>query len=145
MAYGMMCVEPGIDLLCVGEMGIANTTSASAIAAAMFGGTGADWAGPGTGIKGAQLTRKAEVIDQALARHRASVQRRARDHALPRRARAGGDRRRGDGGAHGAGAGAARRLRQHGRRQRPAEVCIPARSTIAWWRIARRNRAIAGC
>jgi nicotinate-nucleotide--dimethylbenzimidazole phosphoribosyltransferase len=71
MAYGMMSVEPGVDLLCVGEMGIANTTSAAAIAAALFGGSGADWAGPGTGVKGAQLSRKAEVIDQGLARHRA--------------------------------------------------------------------------
>ena len=70
MAYGMMCVEPGIDLLCVGEMGIANTTSASALAAALFGGSGTDWAGPGTGVKGAQLMRKAQVIDQGLARHR---------------------------------------------------------------------------
>ena len=26
MAYGMMAAEPGIDLLCLGEMGIANTT-----------------------------------------------------------------------------------------------------------------------
>ncbi|WP_374653169.1 nicotinate-nucleotide--dimethylbenzimidazole phosphoribosyltransferase [Dongia sp.] len=72
MAYGMMSVEPGIDLLCVGEMGIANTTAASAIAAALFGGTGTDWAGPGTGVHGAQLARKAEVIDLGLARHKAS-------------------------------------------------------------------------
>jgi nicotinate-nucleotide--dimethylbenzimidazole phosphoribosyltransferase len=70
MAYGMMAVEPGIDLLCLGEMGIANTTSASAMAAAMFGGSGADWAGPGTGVHGQQLSRKAEVIDLGLARHR---------------------------------------------------------------------------
>ena len=70
MAYGMMSVEPGIDLLCVGEMGIANTTAASAIAAALFGGTGTDWAGPGTGVHGAQLSRKAEVIDLGLAKHR---------------------------------------------------------------------------
>ena len=70
MAYGMMAVEPGIDLLCLGEMGIANTTSASAMAAAMFGGSGADWAGPGTGVQGTQLSRKAEVIDLGLARHR---------------------------------------------------------------------------
>ncbi|MBK8160345.1 MAG: nicotinate-nucleotide--dimethylbenzimidazole phosphoribosyltransferase [Rhodospirillaceae bacterium] len=72
MAYGMMAVEPGVDLLCVGEMGIANTTSASAMAAALFGGTGTDWAGPGTGVQGAQLSRKAEVIDLGLAKHRAS-------------------------------------------------------------------------
>lgn len=72
MAYGMMAVEPGVDLMCLGEMGIANTTAASAMAAALFGGTGADWAGPGTGVHGAQLSRKAEVIDQGLAKHRAS-------------------------------------------------------------------------
>jgi nicotinate-nucleotide--dimethylbenzimidazole phosphoribosyltransferase len=71
MAYGMMAVEPGVDLLCVGEMGIANTTAASAMAAALFGGTGTDWAGPGTGVHGAQLSRKAEVIDLGLAKHRA--------------------------------------------------------------------------
>jgi nicotinate-nucleotide--dimethylbenzimidazole phosphoribosyltransferase len=70
MAYGMTCVEPGIDLLALGEMGIANTTSAAAMAAALFGGSGAGWAGPGTGIHGAQLNRKAEVIDLGLARHR---------------------------------------------------------------------------
>ena len=70
MAYGMMAVEPGVDLLCVGEMGIANTTAAAAMAAALFGGTGSDWAGPGTGVHGAQLARKAEVNDLGLARHR---------------------------------------------------------------------------
>jgi nicotinate-nucleotide--dimethylbenzimidazole phosphoribosyltransferase len=73
MAYGMMAVEPAIDLLCLGEMGIANTTSASAMAAALFGGGGDDWAGPGTGVKGAQLKRKAEVIDLGLQRHRAQL------------------------------------------------------------------------
>ena len=70
MAYGMTCVEPGIDLLALGEMGIANTTSAAALTAALFGGDGAGWAGPGTGVHGAQLQRKAEVIDLGLARHR---------------------------------------------------------------------------
>lgn len=70
MAYGMMAVEPGVDLLCLGEMGIANTTAASAMAAALFGGTGTYWAGPGTGVHGAQLVRKAEVIDAGLTKHR---------------------------------------------------------------------------
>src|SRR4051812_7452808 len=69
MAYGMTCVEPGIDLLALGEMGIANTTSAAAMAAALFGGSGASWAGPGTGVHGAQLQKKAEVIDLGLKRH----------------------------------------------------------------------------
>jgi len=70
LAYGMMAVEPGIDLLCLGEMGIANTTSASALASALFGGDPADWVGPGTGVEGAQLARKREVVAAGLARHR---------------------------------------------------------------------------
>jgi nicotinate-nucleotide--dimethylbenzimidazole phosphoribosyltransferase len=73
MAYGMMAAEPGIDVLCLGEMGIANTTTAAALCAALFGGTGADWAGPGTGVKGAALANKIAVIDEALAHHKAAI------------------------------------------------------------------------
>ena len=73
MAYGMMAAEPGIDVLCLGEMGIANSTAAAALAAALFGGTGADWAGPGTGVHGAALAHKIAVIDEALAHHRDAV------------------------------------------------------------------------
>jgi len=71
MAYGMMAVEPGLDLLCLGEMGIANTTSASALACALFGGTAADWTGPGTGVAGAVLQRKTEVVAAGVALHAA--------------------------------------------------------------------------
>jgi nicotinate-nucleotide--dimethylbenzimidazole phosphoribosyltransferase len=70
MAYGMMAAEPGIDVLCLGEMGIANTTAAAALCAALFGGTGVDWAGAGTGVTGTALSRKIAVIDEALARHK---------------------------------------------------------------------------
>jgi nicotinate-nucleotide--dimethylbenzimidazole phosphoribosyltransferase len=73
MAYGMMAAEPGIDVLCLGEMGIANTTTAATLCAALFGGTGADWAGPGTGVKGAALANKIAVIDEALAHHKDTV------------------------------------------------------------------------
>lgn len=73
MAYGMMAVEDGIDLLCLGEMGIGNTTSAAALSAALFGGSGADWAGPGTGVSGAALTHKATMIDQALEVNKAAL------------------------------------------------------------------------
>jgi nicotinate-nucleotide--dimethylbenzimidazole phosphoribosyltransferase len=73
MAYGMMAAEPGIDVLCLGEMGIANTTAAATLCAALFGGSGADWAGPGTGVKGAALANKIAVIDEALARHRDAI------------------------------------------------------------------------
>lgn len=73
MAYGMMAAEPGIDVLCLGEMGIANTTAAATLCAALFGGTGAAWAGPGTGVKGATLANKIAVIDEALAHHKAAI------------------------------------------------------------------------
>jgi nicotinate-nucleotide--dimethylbenzimidazole phosphoribosyltransferase len=58
------------DLACIGEMGIGNTTVAAALSAALFGGTGEDWAGPGTGLDLEGVHRKAEVIDRALALHR---------------------------------------------------------------------------
>jgi nicotinate-nucleotide--dimethylbenzimidazole phosphoribosyltransferase len=69
MAYGMMAVETGIDLLCLGEMGIGNTTSAAALAHALFGGTAADWTGPGTGVAGAALAAKADIVARAVAVH----------------------------------------------------------------------------
>jgi nicotinate-nucleotide--dimethylbenzimidazole phosphoribosyltransferase len=68
---GFEAVDPGVDLLCLGEMGIGNTTVAAALAAALFGGDGADWAGRGTGIDDAGLGRKRGAIDQGLALHRA--------------------------------------------------------------------------
>ncbi|MEE8515164.1 MAG: nicotinate-nucleotide--dimethylbenzimidazole phosphoribosyltransferase [Alphaproteobacteria bacterium] len=70
IAYGMMAVEPGLDVLCLGEMGIGNTTAAAALCLALFGGTAADWAGPGTGVQGGQLDHKRAVIGEAHARHR---------------------------------------------------------------------------
>ena len=76
MAYGMMAAEPGIDVLCLGEMGIANTTTAATLCAALFGGGGADWAGPGTGVAGEALARKTAVIDEALAHHAPAIARR---------------------------------------------------------------------
>ncbi len=59
------------DLVVLGEMGIGNTTAASAIAAALFGGGGARFAGHGTGIDEDGLKRKRDVIDRALTRHAA--------------------------------------------------------------------------
>lgn len=66
---GQDAVRPGTDLLCLGEMGIGNTTTASALSAALFGGTGADWAGRGTGVDDAGLARKVAAIDASLALH----------------------------------------------------------------------------
>jgi nicotinate-nucleotide--dimethylbenzimidazole phosphoribosyltransferase len=66
---GMAALDGGADLLCLGEMGIGNTTVAAALSAALFGGTGGDWAGRGTGIDDAGLARKIAAIDAALGRH----------------------------------------------------------------------------
>jgi nicotinate-nucleotide--dimethylbenzimidazole phosphoribosyltransferase len=70
IAYGMMAVEPGIDALAVGEMGIANTTVAAALCMGLFGGEAAAWTGPGTGVAGAALDNKRAVVAAAVARHR---------------------------------------------------------------------------
>ena len=85
IAYGMEAVAGKPDLICLGEMGIGNTTIAAAIYAALYGGTGADWVGRGTGVDDAGLARKADVVDRALALHRAEL-----DHPLDILARLGG-------------------------------------------------------
>ncbi len=66
---GYDAVRPGVDLLCLGEMGIGNTTAAAAVAAALFGGDGAAWAGRGTGVDDDGLARKVAAIDAGLALH----------------------------------------------------------------------------
>ncbi len=73
IAYGMMSVEEGFDCMALGEMGIANTTSAAALCAGLFGGSGSDWAGPGTGLPEEAVRHKAEVIDRALAVNAAAL------------------------------------------------------------------------
>ena len=70
IAYGMEAIAEGCDLLCIGEMGIGNTTIAAAIAHALFGGAPEDWVGPGTGVDAAGLKRKADAVRRAVALHR---------------------------------------------------------------------------
>ena len=71
VAAGYGAVPAEADLVCLGEMGIGNTTAAAAIAAALFSGGGGHWAGRGTGVDEAGLARKRDAIDRALARHAA--------------------------------------------------------------------------
>lgn len=51
------------DLLVLGEMGIGNTTPASAVSAALFGGPAEEWTGRGTGIDDATFARKVAVVE----------------------------------------------------------------------------------
>ncbi|MFT9256878.1 MAG: nicotinate-nucleotide--dimethylbenzimidazole phosphoribosyltransferase [Acetobacter sp.] len=75
VATGFDTVPTRCDLLCLGEMGIGNTTAASALAAALSppqtgtGTPGQCWAGRGTGLDNAGLAHKARMIDAALALH----------------------------------------------------------------------------
>ncbi|GGA49011.1 nicotinate-nucleotide--dimethylbenzimidazole phosphoribosyltransferase [Pelagibacterium lentulum] len=69
IAYGMEAIAGEVDLLCIGEMGIGNTTVAAAVYAGLFGGSGADWVGRGTGVDDEGLARKANAVDRALERH----------------------------------------------------------------------------
>jgi nicotinate-nucleotide--dimethylbenzimidazole phosphoribosyltransferase len=62
-----LATEP--DLLILGEMGIGNTTTSAAIAAALLGVSAEQVAGSGTGIDAASRAHKAHLIDAALARH----------------------------------------------------------------------------
>ena len=66
---GWEAVDDAADLLVVGEMGIGNTTSAAAIAHALYGGEAVDWAGRGTGVDDAGLQLKAQVVAEGLARN----------------------------------------------------------------------------
>lgn len=70
MAYGMMAVEAGIDVLALGEMGIGNTTAAAALCHGLFGGEAADWVGPGTGVDDDRLAAKVALVEKAVALHR---------------------------------------------------------------------------
>lgn len=56
------------DILAIGEMGIGNTTSASAVAAAVIGGDPRRWVGRGTGIGDSALEVKREVVATAVQR-----------------------------------------------------------------------------
>ena len=66
---GWNAVDPAADLLVTGEMGIGNTTSAAAIAAALFGGAADEWTGRGTGVDDDGLAVKTRVVAEGLARH----------------------------------------------------------------------------
>ena len=59
----------GPDIFILGEMGIGNTTSAAAIAAAMLGVGAQEITGLGTGLDAAGRERKARLIDSALVHH----------------------------------------------------------------------------
>lgn len=57
------------SLIALGEMGIGNTSAATAITAALTGKPVAELTGRGTGLDAPRCARKAEIIDKALRLH----------------------------------------------------------------------------
>ena len=70
---GLAAAGPGADLLCLGEMGIANTTAAAALCHGLYGGEAALWAGPGTGLDRGGVAAKAAVVAEAVSFHGAAL------------------------------------------------------------------------
>lgn len=62
-------IHADVDVIATGDMGIGNTTAASAITAAITGRAVAEVTGRGTGVDDVRLAHKLALIEQALARH----------------------------------------------------------------------------
>ncbi len=70
IAFGMEAIADNPDLLCIGEMGIGNTTIAAALCYGLYGGSASDWVGPGTGVDSDGLARKVGAVEAAIALHK---------------------------------------------------------------------------
>ena len=67
----LRALAEGAELFIGGEMGIGNTTAASALACALLDCPVAHLTGPGTGLDTAGVSHKTQVIERALALHAA--------------------------------------------------------------------------
>lgn len=63
MAYGMMAVEQGVDVIVLGQVGVGGDVSAAALLAALHGGAPEDW------VEGDKRTEKAAAVAAGLALH----------------------------------------------------------------------------
>ena len=66
-------IKEGVDLVAFGEMGIGNTSSASAIMAAVLGLSAKECVGAGTGIDQSQLDKKIALVEKALLLHQVNT------------------------------------------------------------------------
>ncbi|MEM7273012.1 MAG: nicotinate-nucleotide--dimethylbenzimidazole phosphoribosyltransferase [Actinomycetota bacterium] len=64
-------LDPAVDLLVIGELGIGNTTAAAAVTAGLLDQPASRTVGGGTGVTGEALAAKVAVVDEAVARARA--------------------------------------------------------------------------
>ncbi|CAH0367464.1 unnamed protein product [Pelagomonas calceolata] len=70
-------VSCGATVICIGEVGIGNTTSAACLLAALTGSDAETVCGRGTGLDDAGLAHKIEVVRAALAHHNLPLTRNA--------------------------------------------------------------------
>jgi nicotinate-nucleotide--dimethylbenzimidazole phosphoribosyltransferase len=64
------CLQNGTQLYIAGDMGIGNTTAASAMACALLDLPATQLAGPGTGLNAEGVSHKAKIISEALLLHK---------------------------------------------------------------------------
>ena len=69
IAVAEQCASDGYQLLCVGEMGIGNTTTTAAVSAVLLGRDPADVTGRGAGLSSEGLRRKVDAIARGIALH----------------------------------------------------------------------------
>jgi len=66
-------MQDDMQIFIGGEMGIANTSAATAVACALLVKSASEIAGPGTGLDANGVSRKAQIIDEALALHHSAL------------------------------------------------------------------------
>ena len=72
---GLSAVSESMDLVTLGEMGIGNTTIASALCYHFFNNEVSSWVGPGTGSTQDQIIHKGEIIKRAVKTNKQSIER----------------------------------------------------------------------
>ncbi|TDO98663.1 nicotinate-nucleotide--dimethylbenzimidazole phosphoribosyltransferase [Marinomonas balearica] len=77
-----VAVDSGVELLMFGEMGIGNTCVASCMISALTGMSGAETAGPGTGLNADGISHKANVIQSSLKRAESTLGRSLKDWSI---------------------------------------------------------------
>jgi nicotinate-nucleotide--dimethylbenzimidazole phosphoribosyltransferase len=72
VALGAELAGSGANVIALGDMGIGNTTAASALACALLGRAPAEMCGPGTGLDARGVAHKVEVVERMLAANQPS-------------------------------------------------------------------------
>ncbi len=70
---GLMSVKKEADILCLGEMGIGNSSAAAAICTALFDKPAAYWTGLGTGLNKKAHQKKIKIVETAVNHHKPMI------------------------------------------------------------------------